>query len=39
VQKLGTSKLLLSDIIALEEELAGFIVDNIVNPGAEFCLI
>ncbi|PVH38813.1 hypothetical protein PAHAL_5G359200 [Panicum hallii] len=38
-RKLGTSELLLSDILALQEELAGFIMDHVVNPGAEFCLI
>jgi hypothetical protein len=37
--KLGTSELLLSDILALQEELAGFIMDHVVNPGAEFCLV
>jgi hypothetical protein len=37
--ELGTSELLLSDILALQEELAGFILDHVVNPGAEFCLV
>jgi hypothetical protein len=40
--ELGTSELLLSDILALQalqEELAGFIVDHVVNTGGEFYLI
>jgi hypothetical protein len=38
-EELGTSELLLSDILALEEEPVGFIVDHVVNQGAKFCLI
>ena len=37
--ELRTSELLLSDIVALQEELAGFIVDHVANPDAEFCVI
>lgn len=37
--ELRTSELLLSDIVSLQEELAGFIVDHVANQDAEFCVI
>ena len=37
--ELRTLELLLSDIVALQEELAGFIVDHAANPDGEFCVI
>lgn len=37
--ELETSELLLSDIVTLQEELAGFIIDHVANPDAEFSII
>jgi len=37
--ELRTSELLQSDIVALQEELAGFIIYHVANPDAEFCVI
>jgi hypothetical protein len=36
---LGASELLLSEIMAVQEELPRFIMDHVVRPGAEFCIM
>jgi hypothetical protein len=37
--ELGTLELLLSDIVAFQEELDSFIVDHVMNPDGELCVI
>ncbi|KAL6619930.1 hypothetical protein ACP70R_035069 [Stipagrostis hirtigluma subsp. patula] len=37
--ELRTSELLLSDILSLQEELAGFILNEVVTEGGKYCVI
>ena len=37
--ELSTGELLMGELVALQEELAGWLVDYVVKPGSEYSII